>query len=97
LIEEETQMEFTHHATQRAQQRSVPHAIVAWLQEYGAVEYSNDARKRFFDKRSRERLGNALGHEVVKRLGNLLNCYLVESEDGRIITVAHRTERIRRR
>ncbi len=89
-------MRLTEHATCRAQQRSIPPAIVNWLLEFGAVEYSHDARKRFFDKVARKRMEKALGHEIVDRLGDLLNCYLVESQEGTIITVAHRTGRIYR-
>lgn len=89
-------MRLTEHATHRAQQRGIPPAIVHWLLEFGAVEYSHDAKKRFFDKTARQRMGKVLGHEIVDRLGDLLNCYLVESLRGEIITLAHRTERIRR-
>lgn len=89
-------MRLTEHATQRVQQRGIPPAIINWLIEYGAVEYSHDARKRFFDKTARKKLGKALGNEVVNRLGDLLNCYLVESLHGEVITVSHRTGRIRR-
>ena len=87
----------TYHAEIRAQQRGIPPAIQFWLKEFGAIEYSHDARKRFFDKQARKRMAKELGSEVVDRLGDLMNCYLVESLNGDVITVAHRTERIRER
>ncbi|MGZ5160499.1 MAG: hypothetical protein ACXWIT_08200 [Burkholderiales bacterium] len=86
----------TQHATHRKQQRGIPPAIINWLQEFGAIEHALAARKRFFDKRARKRLSQAIGHEVVDRLGDLMNCYLVEGLDGTIITVGHRSQRIHR-
>jgi hypothetical protein len=60
------------------------------------VEYTHAAKKRFFDKSSRNRMKQELGKEIVDRLGDLLNCYLVESLSGEVITVAHRDKRIYR-
>ena len=89
-------MVMTKHGMRRQQQRGVPPAIIEWLQQFGAVAYTNAAKKRFFDRAARKRMAQALGHQVVDRLGDLLNCYVVESLDGTIITTGHHTERIRK-
>ncbi len=89
-------MDMTRHASVRRQQRGIPPIIVRWLQEFGALEYAHDARKRFFDKAARKRLASELGSEIVDRLGDLMNCYIVEDLDGRVITVGHRQQRIHR-
>jgi hypothetical protein len=90
-------MTLTRHAEKRVQQRGIPRVILAWLHEFGATEHSHDGLKRFFDRTARKRMAKALGREVVDRMGDLLNCFLVETAEGLIITAGHRTERIRRR
>ncbi|MGH8785981.1 MAG: hypothetical protein ACREYA_12970 [Cupriavidus necator] len=80
----------TIHASVRMQQRGIPPAIVQWLIEYGAKEYSGSACRRYFDKAARQRMCRDLGAQIVDRLGNLMNCYLIEGDRGQIITVAHR-------
>lgn len=86
----------TCHAQVRMQQRGIPPLIVEWLLEYGASEVSHGAVRRFFDKQARKRLAANVGHQVVDRLGDLLNTYVVEG-DGRLVTAGHRTKRVRRR
>ncbi len=88
-------MNLTNHARARAQQRGIPPLIVEWLQIFGASEYAHGAVKRYFNKAARRRLAQAVGEQVVDRMGDLLNIYIVEGDDA-IVTVAHRTERIRR-
>jgi hypothetical protein len=90
-------MILTKHAKKRAQQRGIPPAILRWLHEFGATKHSHLGLKRFFDGAARKRLAKALGREVVDRLGDLLNCFLVETTEGVVITTGHRTARIRRR
>lgn len=89
-------MHMTHHAEIRCHQRSIPPAVLGWLVQYGAESQSHGATKRYFDKAARRALARDLGTEVVSRLGDLLDCYLVES-DTRVITAGVRTKRIRRR
>jgi hypothetical protein len=88
-------MNISSHAQTRIQQRGIPPLILNWLIEFGAVKHTHGARKRFFDKRARARLAQAVGDEVVNRLGSLLNVYLVESEET-IVTTGHRLRRVRR-
>jgi hypothetical protein len=88
-------MDITRHANIRIQQRGVPPLILEWLLDFGACEVKHGARRRFFDKRSRRQLAQRFGSQIVDRLGDLLNCYLVE-DDGRLVTAGHRTKRVRR-
>lgn len=86
----------TYHAQVRMQQRGIPPLIVQWLLEFGASEVSHGAVRRYFDKRARKRLASHVGHQVVDRLGDLLDLYVVEG-DGRLVTAGHRTKRFHRR
>lgn len=89
-------MKLSHHAQVRCQQRSVPPLIIQWLLEYGAEQRSAGASKRYFDHEARRRLAADCGAEVVARLGDLLNLYLIEGE-GHVVTAGIRTRRIKRR
>lgn len=88
-------MNVTHHAQARIQQRGIPPLIVEWLMEFGAREAHHGADRVFFDKQSKKKLAQRFGHQVVDRMGDLLNMYLVESE-GNVVTAGHRTRRVRR-
>ena len=88
-------MNISTHAQTRIQQRGIPPLIVDWLMEFGAVKYTHGARKRFFDKKARNRLAQAVGDEVVNRLGSLLNVYVVEADET-LVTAGHRLRRVKR-
>lgn len=86
----------SRHATTRLQQRGLPRAVVEWLQLFGAEEHDkHGAVIRYFDKSGRRRLEQALGRAVVRRMGDFLDAYLVE-HDGCVVTIGHRTQRVRR-
>lgn len=88
----------TKHAQDRSQQRSIPPLIKEWLIEYGArTRGPHKAIVCHFDRTSRRRLSASVGKEVVKRLGGMLDTYLVLSNDEQtLITAGHRSKRIRR-
>jgi hypothetical protein len=88
-------MELSRHAETRCQQRSIPPLIREWLHLYGAEHRTHGATKRFFDRAARKRLAADVGAEVVSRMGDLLNHYVVES-DTHVITAGVRTRRIKR-
>lgn len=85
----------TRHAQVRCQQRSIPPVICEWLLLFGSEAKSHGTTKRYFDKTARKRLAKAVGAEVVGRMGNLLDHYLVET-DAVIVTAGVRTRRIKR-
>lgn len=89
--------EMRHHAETRAQQRAVPSLIASLLLDYGSSMRHQGAEVYFIDKAARRRIRDALGGgrnlDVVERW---LNVYAVVGEDGRMITIARRTTRLRR-
>ena len=89
-------MELSRHAQMRCRQRCIPPLIRQWLHAYGSEMQTHGATKRFFDREARRRLAADVGAQVVDRLGDLLDCYLVEA-GATVVTVGVRTRRIKRR
>ncbi len=89
-------MNTTKHADVRIQQRAIPPLVLAWLQKYGTTQYSHGAQKRYFDKQARKKLKREFGEQVVDRLGDLLDSYIVVDDEGLIITAGHRIQRFYR-
>lgn len=89
----------TLHAAVRAQQRCIPPLVESWLLDFGEAEFDGRGGViRYFSKASRRALVRQVGARPVCRLAEYLNCYLVESsDDGRVLTVGRRYERVRRR
>ncbi|HYH23377.1 MAG TPA: hypothetical protein VD995_32580 [Azospirillum sp.] len=86
---------YTHHATERAQQRAVPPLVVNWLFDYGRVLRRGGADVYFFDRRSRRRLEREVGGVALRRLADLLDAYAVVADDGHVITVGRRYRPLR--
>ncbi len=87
----------TRHASHRMQQRNIPPVVIDWLIGFGTSEYDHRGGEiRYFDKRARRQLNSEIGGQVVRRLEEFLNTYLVLGSDGHVITVGHRTQRINR-
>ncbi|MGE0580670.1 MAG: hypothetical protein AB7P31_00850 [Steroidobacteraceae bacterium] len=87
----------TAHAAARSRERGIPPLVIDWLQAYGAEQFDGQgARVRYFDRRSKRQLERDVGSAVVHKLNHWLNCYLVESNDGAVVTVGHRQRPIRR-
>lgn len=91
-----TALPMTRHAQQRTQQRAIPQLAVDLLLQFGRSEPAGDgATKYFFDKKSHRRVFAYAG-SMSNVLEPHLDIYAVVSPDQRLITVAHRIERIRR-
>lgn len=87
----------SEHASARAQQRSIPPLIIDWLIEYGSSSRDKrGAEVRYFDHAARRTLSRNFGHQIVDRLGPLMDAYVVVSTAGTIITLGHRFKRIPR-
>jgi hypothetical protein len=85
----------TKHGRTRAQQRGIPPLVVDLLLDFGRIEYSGDGTvKHFLDKRACQRL-RAYAGPLASLLEAHLGCYIVVGEHGRIVTVAHRTGRLK--
>lgn len=88
-------MKMTTHANIRQQQRGIPLMIIDLLRNYGSCESAGDGTtKYYFDKGSRRKLKTYAG-QLASLLEEHLNCYLIVCPEGHVITIAHRTERIK--
>jgi hypothetical protein len=89
-------MNMTRHAQARLQQRAIPPLIIDWLYRYGSrFKGVNGTTICFFDKQSRRYLASEVGHIVVRRLADMMDAYLVLSNDC-IITIGHRYKPLRK-
>ena len=88
-------MNLTHHAAARIQQRGIPFAAVDAILAYGRRRRHDGADVYFLDKKSRSRMAQAIGAQNYSKLERSLNSYLVVSDDGAIITAAHRLGRLK--
>ncbi len=88
-------MKMTKHVASRSQQRNIPKLAITWIKEFGHRVYDHRGGViRYLDKAARRKLEKAVGNQVVNKLGQYLNCYLVEDcESGMVITVGHHYER----
>ncbi len=84
-------MQMTKHANCRSQQRNIPKLAIAWIREFGRrVHDHRGGVIRYLDKAARKKLEKAVGSQVVRKLEQYLNCYVVEHcESEMVITVGH--------
>ena len=87
----------TQHAKRRSAQRSISEAAIDLVLDYGDVERVNGADSYFFNHRSKRRLRVELGRDGFRRVERDLSIYAVVGDDNRVITVAWRRLRLRRR
>jgi hypothetical protein len=86
-------MHLSKHAQTRAQQRSIPPMLIDLLLQFGVSERAGSGvSKMYFDKPSRRKVKAYAG-----TLGGLLNehldVYAVVTDDLKVITTGHRTQR----
>ncbi len=87
---------FTAHAQTRCQQRAVRLDAIERILDHGRPARVRGAESYCLDKAGRRRLREDLGEYGFRVIERWLNAYVVVSDDGRIITVARRTSRLRR-
>lgn len=89
----------TLHATTRAQQRGIPPLVDQWLDQFGEKEYDGHGGViRFFSRASIRAMERRFGSAPVRKLAEYFHAYKVESShDGHVITIGHRTKRIKRK
>jgi hypothetical protein len=85
----------THHAAARQQQRGIPIYVIDTLINYGKVNHDHHGAEILtFPKAVRQKLRNALPKSKYIALESHFGCYAVISE-GIIVTVGHRTQRLK--
>ena len=90
-------MSFTRHALIRMQQRGIRAEVVESLLDFGRSAHDHrGAEIVFFDKAARRQLACERGGDALRRLSKRLRAYLVVDTYGEVLTVGHRTRRIRR-
>lgn len=81
---------FTKHGAVRSQQRSVPHAVIDALIDFGEAQHdSQGAVRHFFSKRAWRTYSAYLGTEA-KHYDRYRSAYVVIAEDGSVITAGWR-------
>jgi hypothetical protein len=91
-------MGYSTHSVTRAQQRGIPPLMIKLVKEFGTRSYDHHGGiVRYLDKRARRAIEREIGTEVMRRLHEFADIYVVESaDDGHVLTVGHRYERISR-
>lgn len=80
----------SRHARTRCQQRAVTELMLQLLREYGETEHvGNGCRKRSLTRQAKKRVRRQL-QATLSHYDSLADTYLVESDDGQIVTVGHR-------
>lgn len=89
-------MELSKHASTRSQQRAIPPLMIDLLMQFGTRQRAGDGTSRlFFDKASRRQV-KAYAGQLARVLDEHLDLYAIVADDDKVITVAHRVDRIRR-
>ena len=85
------------HANERMQQRAIPALALEMLERYGTSMRHDGHDVLFMDKAARKQVAAAFGgRRACRVLEPWLNSYL-RVEGGVVITVAHRTRRLKRK
>jgi len=85
----------TYHAETRKRQRGIPAFVVESLVDYGKINHDHHGAEILtFPKAVRQKLRNTLPKPKYLALESHFDCYAVMS-DGVIITVGHRTKRLK--
>jgi hypothetical protein len=80
----------TNHARIRAQQRAIPTAVRDALIDFGERRPDGKgAESVYFTKKSWKRLEAYMGSEIIKAFQRYRNCYLIQANDGYVVTEAH--------
>jgi hypothetical protein len=89
------EFDLTKHAQARSQQRSISPFIIDLLLDFGCQVRSGHANKYLLDKRGRRKIRQYLGSRCYQQIEDKLSCWAVVGDDGAVVSVGHRTRRIR--
>lgn len=89
-------MNMSRHAARRCQQRAIPSLVVELVLRFGQREKApGGVAKVFLTKADRRQLLSYAG-PLGSALEQHLDIYLVLGDDDRVVTAAHRLDRIQR-
>lgn len=92
----ELQVPYTVHAAHRAKQRSLPPVVVEWLMTFGEERHVGSGLTRYaFSHRSWRRLEAHLGSVGLADKDKVKSAYVIVAEDSSIVTIGHRTGRLK--
>jgi hypothetical protein len=81
----------TRHAAQRMIDRSIPEIAIRLLRECGTAHRAGRGTVSYsFDKRGWREVERILGPWPLKNMTQLKRVYIVENDDGLLITAAYR-------
>jgi hypothetical protein len=86
----------TRHAQSRMQQRSIPNLVVDLVLRHGHESRRLGASVFRLDKAARRRIRSEIGSVAYRRLEDLFDIHVVLSDEGTVITAAHRLGRMER-
>jgi hypothetical protein len=87
-------MQVSKHAQTRSQQRAISPMLIDLLLQFGSCERAGaGVSKMFFDKLSRRKV-KAYAGPLASLLNDHLDVYAVVTDDLKVITAGHRTQRI---
>ena len=86
---------YTKHALKRSQQRSIAPVVVDILLEFGKCGRHKGAEVYYMTPSSRKQAKHYLGQAEYKKIENRLNTFAVVSDHGPLITLCHRTKRLK--
>ncbi len=90
-------LQITDHARTRLQQRGVSLTVLDCLFAYGKMAHDHHgAEILFFDHCAKKQVRRNYGEREFKHLESKLDAYAVIGSDGAVVTVGHRTKRIKR-
>lgn len=90
-------MDISKHASARQQQRGIPALAIDLVMRFGCEEPAGGGAVKYsLNKEGWRRLQSYAG-SIASRIAEHMDVFVVMSGDGKLITVGHRTERIRRR
>ncbi|SFM54172.1 hypothetical protein [Nitrosomonas communis] len=84
------------HAAVRCQQRGIPNLVIEWLRDFGDEIHDHQGGTIFtFTRSTRRDLERAVGRQVIRRMNEWLNAYIVVSDEGVLVTAGKRYKRIK--
>jgi hypothetical protein len=90
-------MKISKHCQTRLSQRAIPSLIATLLLDHGSRMRHNGAEVLFIDKAARKDIRRAVGGDRnMRTVEPWLGTYLVVAYDGTLVTMGHRTHRLRR-